>query len=139
MSPTPVTGFPLINDELEYKIEVLADCSLLQAAINKLKKVDPDDEVALNLEALLVKRYRNPIQVVVTLRDLLVHRVASNTAIQLIVLDDDVEGLSEEDYVERPNLDGESEDFLSSPVHTAEVLPEQVTRIFEAVKAEGGL
>lgn len=137
MSNTTQYGFPIHNDELEPTPEVLVDCSLLQAAINRLKKYEPDDEVTLNLEALMAQRNRNPIQVVVELRDLVVERVASNTAVQLIVLDDDVEGVCEGDCAIRPNLDDKLDEYYAGVIRTAEVLPEQVTKIFEAVKAEG--
>ncbi len=138
MSNTTQYGFPVHNAELESTPEVLVDCSLLQAAIERLKKYEPDDEVTLNLEALMAKSNRNPIQVVVELRDLVVERVASNTAVQLIVLDDDVEGVCEDDCAIRPNLDGKLDEFYAGAIHTADVLPAQVTKIFEAIKAEGG-
>ncbi|RSE57579.1 hypothetical protein EGT81_19265 [Alcaligenes faecalis] len=137
MSNATQFSFPIHNDELEPTPEVLVDYSLLQAAINRLKKYEPDDEVTLNLEALMGQRNDNPIQVVVELRDLVVERIASNTAIQLIVLDDDVEGADENDCAIRPDLDGKLDEFYASAIHTAEVLPEQVTKIFDAVLAEG--
>lgn len=130
-------AFPRENEELESTPEALVDCSLLEAAVNLLRRLDPENEVTLNLESILANRRMQPIRIVIDMQQGVINRVASTTDLQWIVHDDDIEGCDDDDWVERPGLDGGTDEVYKSGAQGADVMHEQVNAIFEAAKAEG--